>query len=67
MYEGCGLGAYAKDAHHVYFCNVIVPEADARSFKPLINGYGIDKRGIYKEGVFQPSLPKSFEPKCTYG
>ena len=26
-----------------------------------------DKGSIYKERVFQPQLPKSFEPECNYG
>ena len=65
--KGCSFGMYSKDTRHVYFGDKIVTGADTRSFKPLISGYGVDKRGIYKEGVFQPQLPKSFEPECNYG
>ena len=64
---GCSFGMYSKDTRHVYFRDEIVTGADTQSFKPLINGYGVDKRGIYKEGVFQPQLPKSFKPECNYG
>lgn len=67
IYEGCGPSKYVRDATRVLYEKEIVPGADPETFEPLINGYGKDKRGIYKGIQFDPALPMDFKPVCDYG
>lgn len=65
--EGCRLGTYAKDNKAVYFEDKLVIGSDPNSFEPLLNDYGRDKQGVYRDGKIDPTLPKDFEPVCDYG
>ena len=67
MWEGCGSTEYGADATHVYFKNKIMLNADPASFEPLINGYGKDKRGYYKETEYIGPVLDSRELYCAYG
>ncbi len=65
--EGCRLGTYAKDNKNVYYEDKLVIGADPNTFEPLLNDYGRDKQGVYKDGKIDHTLPKNFEPTCNYG
>ena len=76
IYEGCGSSTYSKDATHVYFSTfgtatstvtATVPNADPATFEALINGFGKDNRGYYKEAIYiGPTLDKE-RLVCNYG
>ena len=52
---------YAKDIHHVYYCNEILDEADPKSFRALDNDYSADSRHVwYKEDIIEGANPTTF-------
>ena len=79
LYEGCRKGSYSKDKNSVYiheesyleegnvFSTHIVPGADPNTFESLVDMYGKDIRGYYKNGMYiGPTIDERLL-ECNYG
>jgi hypothetical protein len=53
---------YAQDRDSLYYEGKPILGADSNSFKVITSVFAKDKRGFYRQGVFDPTIPNTFIP-----